>query len=117
MSDNTWDVVFKRDPVVIVEQETGVQMQVTIRLGASPQWSAYLDNEEEENGMDEEKRNWMEARYDGYQMLWAFDNTELVEDADGAVDAGCISSKYGGGGFCAGIEYTGTNTKTPRAWA
>ena len=76
-----------------------------------------MNLEEEENGMDEEKRNWMEARYDGYQMLWAFDNTELVEDADGAVDAGCISSKYGGGGFCAGIEYTGTNTKTPRAWA
>ena len=46
-------------------------------------------------------------------MLWTFDTTKLVHTKDGAIDAACISSPQSGGGYCAGIEFVGTSTRTP----
>ena len=77
----------------------------------------YLDDEEEDNNINEDDRKKYEQDYDGYQMLWAFDDPSVVHTADGAFDAACISSSFGGGGFCAGIKYTGTTNRSPEKWA
>ena len=47
-------------------------------------------------------------------MSWTF-TTPTITPADNAIDAVCIHGKvYAEGGFCSGINYTGT---TPAMWA
>ena len=111
------EIRYKDDPVTIVPAESNVQMGVTIQFGAVANWDDYLEDEYDDNNITEERRDELLADYDGYQMKWAFDDTALVHDTDGAIDAACISSDYGNGGFCCGIMWTGTNTKTPEIWA
>ena len=110
-------VTFLEDPVVIVEKVDGLQMGVTIQLGGMTNWLDYLDTEVENNDLDDDDAYDFERWYDGYQMLWAFDTTALLHTADGAIDAACISSSYAEGGFCAGIIFRGSNTRTPELWA
>ena len=50
-------------------------------------------------------------------MQWSFDTTTVLKTAEGALDAGCVSSVYADGGFCAGITWTGTSVLTPKLWA
>ena len=97
-----------------------LQMGVTIQLGGVNNWIDYIDDEMD-NGMftsfTDDDRDDYRANYDGYVMRWAFDTSRVVSTQDGAIDAACISSSYGGGGYCAGIEYVGTVTQTPELWA
>ena len=92
-------------------------MGVTIQLGGMTNWRDYLDAEVESNDLDEDDAYDFERWYDGYQMLWAFDTSALLHESDQAIDAACISSAYADGGFCAGIVFEGTNTRTPALWA
>ena len=50
-------------------------------------------------------------------MLWLFDTSAVTDTADGAIDAACISSNYANGGFCAGIKFVGTTTRSEEKWA
>ena len=104
-------VTFLADPVEIVPKVNDVQMGVTIQLGGQSDFFKYLETQVEDNNLNEDERLEYEEKYDGYQMLWAFDTPAITPIADGAIDAACISSASGKGGFCAGVEYKGTNTR------
>ena len=92
-------------------------MGITLAFGGINNWVAYLDDQETDNNIDEDDRYELLARFDGYQMNWTFDTKTVNPTAEGAIDAGCISSPYANGGFCAGITWTGTATFSARLWA
>ena len=92
-------------------------MGVYIQLGGMSDFANYLDTEVENADLDDEKRLEYEEKYDGYQMLWLFDTSAVTDTADGAIDAACISSNYANGGFCAGIKFVGTTTRSEEKWA
>ena len=95
-------------------------MGVTIQLGGVNNWIDYVDDEIDDGmftSFTDADRDDYWANYDGYLMLWAFDTSRVVSTQDGAIDAACISSAYGAGGYCAGIKYVGTVTQTPEKWA
>lgn len=111
-------VHFAADPVTIVAKVASTQMGVSIRLGGVNNWADYLDREVENNDLDETERTEFLARFDGYQMEWAFDTTAITRTAENAIDAACISSNYGGGGYCVGLKFTGSTLPfTPGLWA
>ena len=56
-------------------------------------------------------------KYDGYQMLWAFDTSAVQKEDDGGIDAACISTAYGNGGYCAGLTWKGTGSFQEEKWA
>ena len=54
---------------------------------------------------------------DGYRMTWLFDTPSIVPTKANAIDAGCLSTKYGNGMICVGVIYTGIGTLTATRWA
>ena len=80
-------------------------------------WKDYLDDEQSDGTLTTSERDSMEEKYDGYQMLWGFDSQDFNHTDEDAVDAGCISSTVADGGFCAGVTYKGSSTRTAEIWA
>ena len=110
-------ITYTADPIKLVAKVDGEQMGVTVQLGGITNWLSYIDDQLEQGLVDEEDRQKYESEYDGYLMLWGFDTSAIVVSEDGAIDAGCISSAHGGGGYCAGVKYIGDNNRSPYLWA
>ena len=101
--------IFIEPPVVIVAKSTvsPEQMGVTIQLGAVTDFEAHLAELVRTEVITEEEEKEYVKRHDGYQMLWTFDTPAVVKEDDGGIDAACITTTYGDGGFCAGITWKG----------
>ena len=110
------NITFPANSVTLVQKVDDTQMGVTLQLGGVTNWGEYL-KEQYEDGLwtswnEEEKRDF-ESKHDGYLMMWGFDTSAVQDPEDGAIDAGCIQSPSGGGGYCAGIKFVGTQTPSP----
>jgi len=92
-------------------------MGVDIMLRGVSNWLDFLDKELDNNNIDDDEREEYERRFDGYQMQWLFDTTELRHTNEDAIDAACMYSRYADGGFCAGIQFKGTSVRSPKLWA
>ena len=114
------NVTFPANSVDLVTTVADTQMGVTIQLGGVTSWGEYLEEQYEDGlwtGWDEEYKRDFESKHDGYLMLWGFDTSAVLNPQDGAIDAGCLHSPSGEGGYCAGIKYVGTQTPSPQLWA
>ena len=111
------DITFPGTPTVLATKVASTQMGVTMQLGGINNWANFLDDKVTDNDLDEDDRQELLARFDGYQMQWSFDTTAVLKTAEGALDTACVRSAYADGGFCAGITWTGTAVLTPKLWA
>ena len=99
--------VFTHDATSLVTKIESSQMGVTVKLGGVTDFSTYLTTEVSDGRLTQERADTLQSRSDGYLFQWSFDTPAVVPTTDGALDGACLTSAYAGGGFCAGVLYSG----------